>query len=1075
MKKLFVSLFVLALILVGALFVLPLLLTSDSMRQEFASRVSAISGMEIELNGPVNFSIIPDFGVVAEQVKLSAPDQSFSVSAEKIVAGVSLSSIFSGQVEITGLDIRRPEFFVDASIPASAPQNNAATSGGAASENSESKDAFASAVSALERLAINRLTISNGTFITKAIDDTLSVVTDIDIELLAPSLDGPMELAFSANSDGQRLSLAASLDALRPILQRKPSGIDIALKMEPAPHPALADLTLKGIIQLHEDGSYQISDGRFSTLGHPLRFDALYRPGKRPYGSLSLQADSVDLGAIKQAVSSTSTNTPAGNASSPAGPATGKAPDLSALAGFDGDLKLVIGSFSMDGAEIRNINLQAALKQGVLKAKLGNATIASGKVTGAVNSDFNAKSPTFQGSVTASALDLTNIARLANADIPLTGNLGLNIGYAFRGLDENTIKNSFNFAGTIGISEGTLSIPALAEAGLGTDAGTISGLNVQVSIKHIQKPVIVKGKMNWQGETISFTTQVSPRGFIQDGRGAVTLAIASSKLKADFVGNMNLSGAVDGKVSVSTPSLGAVMAWLGQGANPELKAFAYSGDIRADPNNLKFSKSSITLNGNRATGSGSLSFVGKPSITTNLSFNTLDIAALTGGSSGGGKAGSSGQSNGAAGASGSDGTSSANSPLDLSALRKFDANIQLQAKKLGYGKVSAGPVKTVLTVQDGIAHLSLPSTPFYSGNVAAEIVANGAGETAAISINAKMAGVDAATLFRDAAGFERMEGRLNASIKTNGAGKTTKAFAKSLKGSAAAKFTNGAIKGIDVAKIYNNLATILVTGFKESAGDKTEFSELGLSFVIENGVATTNDVKLIGPAVEMDGAGNVDLGEETIDMRLNPRFVGLDQTSQSDLSAIKIPVIIKGKLSQPLVYPDLTAVLRDPQAALGALSKLGLNLKGLGGSNGLDIGKLANGKVDLKQLALDQLKDPDAVKKIGNVIEQLLPGSGGQGNSNDVLGSLLGKLANPNAPAQEAPSNVFEGLTPASGTIAIPAFSPNGRPLVTNAGTPPASPAPAQSPPAASPPPAIGQDTLDLEKPINDLLRNIFN
>lgn len=236
----------------------------------------------------------------------------------------------------------------------------------------------------------------------------------------------------------------------------------------------------------------------------------------------------------------------------------------------------------------------------------------------------------------------------------------------------------------------------------------------------------------------------------------------------------------------------------------------------------------------------------------------------------------------------------------------------------------------------------------------------------------------------------------------------------------------------------------------------------------------------------MDGAGNVDLGEETIDMRLNPRLVGLDQASQSDLSAIKIPVIIKGKLSQPQVYPDLSAVLKDPQAALGVLSKIGLNLKGLGGGNGLDIGKIVNGKVDLKQLALDKLKDPDTVKKIGSVIEQLVPGNGAKTNNNDLLGSLLGKLASPNAPAanapvQEAPSNVFEGLTPTSGTIAIPLSSPNGPAPVARASTPastsastPSNTAPPPKP-AASPVPAIGQDTLDLEQPINDLLKGIFN
>ena len=1014
MKKFFLSILVLLLIVVGASFVLPLLLTSDAVREEFAKRISSISGMDIALNGPVNLSVFPDLGLVADRVKLSAPDNSFSLSAEKMIARVKIAPLFSGKLEITGLEIRQPEIFVDASVPKSA---STAEDSAPANENS---DIFADAVNTLESLALNQLTISDGKFISLAADGSETIVESINAELSAPSLDGEMKLVASAISNGQKTSLNATLAALRPILQNKPSKINIGLKMVPAPHPALADLSLSGVILLAADGSYQISNGQFSTLGQPLRLDAVYKPGERPYGSLVLQADSVDLGVIEKVVSSGEANSSSNAKTSNANPSTVE-PDLSALRGFDGDLSVSIGSFAMDGAKITNIDLRATLNQGVLKMKLGNATIAKGKVTAGISTNLNEAKPTVRGSLSVSSLGLTDIARLANTKIPLKGNLAANLGYAFRGLSEKAIKDSFNVAGNVTLSRGSLSIPALSDAGLGRTAGTFSRLNVRAKIDNIQKPVSINGDMAWLGEVIKFTTKVSPQSFVKNKNGPVAFSLTSSKLKADFNGNLNLSGAVNGKAKVSTASLGALMSWLGQGANPDLKGFSFSGNISADASKFEFDKSKIVMNGNQATGSGSLKFSGKPSIVTNLSFGSLDIAALTGG-------GSTGSSSGGG---------SSNASFDLSALRGFDADINLRAKKLSYGKVTAGPVNTKLTVKKGVARFSLPQTGFYGGNVTAEIVANGAGEVADISIDAKMAGVNAAPLYRDAADFDRIEGTLNSSLSIQGAGKTTKALASSLSGNVSAKFTNGAIKGIDVAKIYNNLPAVLASGFKENSEDRTEFAELSLSYVITNGVAVTDDVKLIGPLVRMSGAGNINLGEETIDMRLNPRLVGIsaDSSVPSELSELQIPIIIKGPLSKPKVYPDLTEIIKNPQAALSALSKLGLNIKGLGngigGANGLDIVKIAKDKLNL-----DSLNNPEAVKQVGTLIEALVPGAGGGANlnTNDLVGSLLGNLikpgASPNPTGGALPntSGTLEGVTPSSGAIAIPSLNPLKKP-----------------------------------------------
>ncbi|TGS36272.1 AsmA family protein, partial [Mesorhizobium sp. M1D.F.Ca.ET.184.01.1.1] len=124
----------------------------------------------------------------------------------------------------------------------------------------------------------------------------------------------------------------------------------------------------------------------------------------------------------------------------------------------------------------------------------------------------------------------------------------------------------------------------------------------------------------------------------------------------------------------------------------------------------------------------------------------------------------------------------------LSFLKGIDARIEVAADKLGYGKVFAGPVATVLTVADGKTHLNVPQSPFYGGTIAAEMTADGSGDAASLDLNTAIAGAAAAPLLHDAADFDRIEGTLDATVAVSGAGKTTKSLARSLGGKAATKF-----------------------------------------------------------------------------------------------------------------------------------------------------------------------------------------------------------------------------------------------------------------------------------------------
>ena len=1030
MKKLIFSVLVLLILLAGSVFLLPLILSSDVAREQFSKRISTISGMEIVLDGPVSFSVFPDLGLVAKNVKLSSSSGGFSVSVLKIVSNVNLSSVFSGNLEITGLSLQQPEITIDQSKQ----QSQVVDEEQGANNN---QDPFASAVELLEKLSLNRFEVSDGKLSSRSVDGTEDLVSSINVLLLAPSLDGEIKLDFSAFKDGQQITSTVSLAALRPILKRQPSLVGIELKITPPPHPALADLSVSGNILLSEDGSYQIKDGALVSLGQPLRLDALYRPGKRPYVNLSVAAKNVDFGIIEK-ISSGNTNA---NDDANFSNSANNGSVLGPLLDMDADINIVIDRFSMDGAEIRKINLQATLRDGNLNVNLGNAEVANGTIAAQATARLGDESPGVQGSFSAVSLGIESLAKLANTKAPLTGALGVNIGYAFSGLDEKSIKESFNFAGSISLSNGVAIVPALGDIGVGPAAAKISALNIVAEIQHVQKPVDIKARLNWNGETIRLNGLVTPHSFIKNGSGPVTLSIDSNRLVADYSGNASIAGGLNGNAKISTKSLGRLLAWLGQGKNDDLEDFSYSGKIKLGGDKFAFDQAKISLNGIKANGSGSFGLKGKPSINTTIAFGALDIAALTGGNA----SSSASNNNGAKGAG--------NAPIDLSALRGFDANINLSARKIDYGKVSAGPVKTSLVVKNGIARFKLPQTRFYGGSIVADITADGSGSVAAIKVDAQLASIDALALFSDAAEFKRIEGKLDANVSINGAGATTHQFTRSLAGKSGARFADGAIRGVDIAKVYNNLTSILAGGFKENSSDKTTFTALGLSFIIDKGVATTTDVKLQGPLVRMDGGGKVDLGEGTIDMRLNPRVVASasGQGGEYDVSGLGIPVIVKGPLSKPRVYPDLSELIKNPQAALKSISKLGLNIKGLDlntlGKGKLDIAKIATKKLGLEKL--DKLAGKGTTEKVGKVVGGLLIGknsddiNGKEAGTQKIIGALVnqfikpdavgGEAANTDLPADAVPRQEEDIVLTVTGRIPVPTPNPRRKTAVVEA------------------------------------------
>ena len=972
MKKVFVAVAVVVLALLGLVFLLPLALSSDTLRTALAHQLSEASGAEITLNGPIHFSVIPDFGVVVEDLAYATADGAVSVTAARSVASVEAMSLFSSQVRITGIELQSPRIVLgDAAVPvqpAAEPQPATA----------EGEDIFKVIAGFLERLSIDHVVIADGEVARNSAGTLEPIARGIELRLSVPGISEPAALAVSGTMNGNRMELAANIGSLRDLLARQPAEFSLATKNEQPLHPALADLGASGSIQLADDGSYRITGGEIASLGQKMRLDVSYTPGDRPFVMARIAAGTLDYSDFQPAAT-----TPADASGEAASVPDSGGPDLSPLRNIDADIELRADALQAGDAIARDVVIGAKLQNGQLDTSVSSGQIAGGSLTASMLMDVNADIPQSSGSLNLASIDIESLMSLAGQAAPATGRLSTQLQYAFRGADADAIRDSVNLRGEVSIADWRIELPQL-EAFAGPGAGVVDTLNATAQIEDVLQPLGLTGTARWNGEAVSFSTSLALSDLLWGQPVGVAADFKSQPLNANFSGTVAPDGATSGKADISAASLSRTLGWFGQDTGTPLGQFAFSGGISVSSAELALTEATIALDDMHAKGSLSLATTGKPKITAALSVDTLDFSKLTG--AGGGDPSATAAGSGPA-------------AIDLSILRQFDADIRLDANQLGYGQVKAGPAAATLSIADGVAKLVVPQAGFYEGTVTASVTANGAGEVPAIELAAGLEGVQSLPLLTAAAGFDRLEGGLKASVQVSGSGANTQDFARSLKGPVNVVFSNGAIRGIDVAGLVRNVQSLIAGGYSENSEAKTEFTELSVAVDIQNGVGRTQDIRLLGPFVRMSGQGSIDLAAQTIDMRLDPRVVGsLDgQGGDFDVSGLGMPILVKGALSAPSIYPDISGILADPNRALQALSQLG------GG-----VGELANGATGAVDGLGEALRGkPGAV--VSDLIGQLSGStgetstngapSGSQGLLNSVLGGVLGQQVPGTAPA----------------------------------------------------------------------------
>ena len=173
------------------------------------------------------------------------------------------------------------------------------------------------------------------------------------------------------------------------------------------------------------------------------------------------------------------------------------------------------------------------------------------------------------------------------------------------------------------------------------------------------------------------------------------------------------------------------------------------------------------------------------------------------------------------------------------------------------------------------------------------------------------------------------------SFAINGTGRSQREIISTLGGKGDIKFTNGAIKGVNLAQLMRTVFTSPATGWQTGGSQDTDFSEMGGTFTIARGILTNNDLKLLSPLIRVAGSGTVDLPNQSVNYRVEPKLAAtLEGQGGGAAQGIEVPVIVEGPWANPRFRPDLASMLKNSGQTIETIK----NLKGDGGKallNGL--------------------------------------------------------------------------------------------------------------------------------------------
>ena len=265
-------------------------------------------------------------------------------------------------------------------------------------------------------------------------------------------------------------------------------------------------------------------------------------------------------------------------------------------------------------------------------------------------------------------------------------------------------------------------------------------------------------------------------------------------------------------------------------------------------------------------------------------------------------------------------------PIPFDLLRLADADVKLAIAQLVWGGATYRAIATHVDLHGGRLRLDPLSADLPAGHLDAALTADGAQATPTVALRLQIPALAMQPLLAALRQPAWLSGNLQVQADLHGAGATPHAIAAGLDGSLGLTMADGTV---DNRILGNALGAIL----REAnlldlvgRGGTSQVQCFVARLDAASGIATVRSLALVSSLLTMDGRGSLNLGAETLDLRVRPqaRIAG---------TGIVVPLRVGGSFASPSAAPDPAGtVAENAGTVVGAL---------LGGTNPLRGAQLA--------------------------------------------------------------------------------------------------------------------------------------
>jgi AsmA protein len=383
--------------------------------------------------------------------------------------------------------------------------------------------------------------------------------------------------------------------------------------------------------------------------------------------------------------------------------------------------------------------------------------------------------------------------------------------------------------------------------------------DLTIGLVSIDKPVTLDGDVIYQKRRVSLEARLESLATLKPNQlRGVDVSLTSDLLQASFKGDVAVNGDITGTLKADTTNIHGVAEWLNEDLPKDsgFKTLSLETRIETTGDVISLPEESLRLDGMTVTGrlSADLSEA-RPNLTGDVVVDRLDLNRYLE------RAPSDKPQNGWS-----------NEPIDLAALKLFNANLTIDAGVVRLRGLHINKTHLAANLKDGLLQLTLDPMSLYGGTGKATLTVDARGSVPQFASTLLLNAVSMRALLNDALNAQRITGRGTLSLDVKSQGASGDAVIRALSGKGSLTILNGEILGVDLGGVARLIRGALTNDVVNSAAT-TPFSAMGGSFVISRGVLATNNFHMDGKVIRATGAGTVDLGNRTLDFVIKPKAV----------------------------------------------------------------------------------------------------------------------------------------------------------------------------------------------------------